>query len=378
MDPQEVDINNETHNGDNETYNPKKTIRTAVTVISIIFFLAFAGLLILNYYVVTISDNRPVVMHDNRIEINLFHFPSAPFSPFGIRYLIRGGYIVHFSEIAGIELMPYSVAQLSGHIPALQLPAYQRRHADPGFRLSVGGYFRGTRLHVHLNPESSHTIWITRHTDAPVLISHSSQQQAWVERTYRQLSQAWREYTSSEPQSTENYEEDSPFREAARLGDSYYQRYMGLDYLFGTYYLTQNTPRAVYWLKQAAMQDHVEAQSDLGWVFLMLDEVQDYNQAMYWSKRAAENGDLGAKVTIGHMYSLGRGVQIDHETALYWFRLAAQENFRYAEFNMGTMYESGFGVEIDLKQALYWYGRSAAQYHPEGMIAYARLLAYLQ
>ncbi|MCL2360447.1 MAG: sel1 repeat family protein [Defluviitaleaceae bacterium] len=214
-----------------------------------------------------------------------------------------------------------------------------------------------------------HLLWI----GAPILaiflvigfwIVNSRSEEAPVppENAYWRTESIWRRF----------FPDDVPEPPHEEPGDIHDYWYLGLEYFY-----MGDGAQAIYWLTKAAKQGHVDAQSNLGWIYLMDEQIQDYDQARYWMTKAAENGEPGAMVTLGYMYSWGRGVRIDYDTALFWFRLAAEENFRYAEFNMGTMYEGGLGVEIDLEQALYWYKRSAVQGHPDGIIAYERLTEYL-
>jgi len=368
----------------------KNSTRRVAKIISVLIIVLFSSFFIINIVAVEIAYSRPITVHENKIEISLYYSPSFTFSPLGIRYLLRGSYEVRFADIVSIELLPFSAAQLASIICDLQIPVYQPVASRPGFRITMAGYFRGSRLHVHLNPDSSYTIWITRLTGTPVLISRSSNYQTWIEQTYQHITRQWHSYIADgAPQyDAERIEEVNVYKgimpneeslhyEAARLGDAQSQWYLGLNYFSGTD-IVQDSARAVYWLTKAAEQGHVEAQSNLGWVYLMDENVQDYVQAIYWTRKAAESGELGAQATLGHMYALGRGTEINHDAALYWFRLAAEANFRYAEFNMGTMYEGGLGVDINLEQALYWFTRSAVQGHPEGILAYERLLEYLE
>jgi len=105
-----------------------------------------------------------------------------------------------------------------------------------------------------------------------------------------------------------------------------------------------------------AEQGEAGAQVGLGWLYTNGQGVpQDYAQARYWYEKAATQGNQQAQVNLGTFYNLGHGVPQDYLKALGWFRLAADQGNALAQVKLGAMYEDGKGVLRDLVQAYKWY-----------------------
>jgi tetratricopeptide (TPR) repeat protein len=74
-------------------------------------------------------------------------------------------------------------------------------------------------------------------------------------------------------------------------------------------------------------------------------------------RRAVVVGYAPAYASIGHMYSIGRGVEKDKRLAFEWFRNAADAGDPAGQFTLGQIYENGRGAVQDYKEALKWYQR---------------------
>lgn len=79
-----------------------------------------------------------------------------------------------------------------------------------------------------------------------------------------------------------------------------------------------------------------------------------------WSARAAR-GDADAQLSLGNMYSDGKGVIQDYREAVRWYRLSAEQGYGLAQSNLGFMYEHGQGVAQDYIYAHMWYNVAASQ-----------------
>ncbi len=75
---------------------------------------------------------------------------------------------------------------------------------------------------------------------------------------------------------------------------------------------------AEQWLRKSAEQGHVEAQTELGMLYLM----QENSEAERWLLLAAQQGSTVAQGALGEMYQSGIGVPVDEEKAAYWFQQA--------------------------------------------------------
>jgi TPR repeat protein len=77
--------------------------------------------------------------------------------------------------------------------------------------------------------------------------------------------------------------------------------------------------------KRLAKRDHVEAQYQLGMLYLFAKGVeQDAAQGISWLKEAANNGSYIAANELGRIYLSGMGVVIDEKEAVKWLELATK------------------------------------------------------
>lgn len=116
------------------------------------------------------------------------------------------------------------------------------------------------------------------------------------------------------------------------------------------------TPQAMYEHAQALLHPNVKGDSS------------DFEGALLWTRRAAEGGYLQAQRDLGGLYlSGGKGVKPDAAEAYRWFSAAAQQGDLASEVFVGMLLYDGYGVARD---------RAAAQAHwrraAEGGIAEAQ------
>ena len=153
----------------------RKFIRAIIGIVVFFFLLDMA---------VLILTSPHYFINDDRIDIHMYARNS------GFLYLIgRSGYEVRFDDIANIELLPYSARQLGRMIDDLNIPAPTTGRRG---RMAIGRYSGRYRLHVRLDEAASPTIWLTRRTAVPVLISF--RESSRTEELYRELAAAWRRY----------------------------------------------------------------------------------------------------------------------------------------------------------------------------------------
>jgi len=127
------------------------------------------------------------VISGDRINIHMY----GPMFSAAYRHF-TGGYEMRFDDIANIELLPYSARQLGRMIEDLYVPALT---TGRGGRMTIGRYSGRYRLHVRLEEEASPTVWITRRTAVPVLLSF--RESILTEGLYRHLTAAWRRYQAN-------------------------------------------------------------------------------------------------------------------------------------------------------------------------------------
>ncbi|MCU7870892.1 MAG: sel1 repeat family protein [Candidatus Thiodiazotropha sp. (ex Lucinoma borealis)] len=77
--------------------------------------------------------------------------------------------------------------------------------------------------------------------------------------------------------------------------------------------------------KRLAKRDHVEAQFQLGMLYLFGKGVeQDASKGIGWLKEAAESGSYLAANELGQIYLSGKGVERDEAEAVKWLELATE------------------------------------------------------
>ena len=74
-----------------------------------------------------------------------------------------------------------------------------------------------------------------------------------------------------------------------------------------------------------AKQRHINAQYNLGVLYLMPSELQNFQSAFNWFEKAGNQGLPEAQINLGLMCSKGQGMEKDNIEALKWFSLAAAQ-----------------------------------------------------
>lgn len=145
------------------------------------------------------------------------------------------------------------------------------------------------------------------------------------------------------------------YRNAAELGSVEAQSALGWEYLLGKL-VDKNVDEAFKWTSLAAKKGNVNAQNLLGTMYNHGDGVEkNAVEAARWFKKAAEQGDGSAQENLAMMYFDGRGVKRDDGEALRWLFKAAEQQSVIAFSLLGWAYENGRGVNRDIVEAAKWY-----------------------
>jgi TPR repeat protein len=160
----------------------------------------------------------------------------------------------------------------------------------------------------------------------------------------------------------------------AQSGDSGAQHELGDRYAFGTG-VPRDFTQAIVWLRKAAQQGDVNAQSSLGTLLSagMPGAPTDYVEAERWLRKAADQDDSAAQANLGGLYRNGTGVQKDYQIALSWFRRSANQGDPGGQFFLGFAFENGEGVPQDYTKAADWYQKSADKGFAASQFRLARL-----
>ena len=122
----------------------------------------------------------------------------------------------------------------------------------------------------------------------------------------------------------------------------------------------KDIPKAIEWLKQAALEENEFAEYALGRLFLKGEEVEkDIFAAEEYLLKSASRGNKYAEYVLGKEYLCGENFPKDIQKAIDYLKRSAGKDFDFAEYTLGRIYLFGLGVEKDLPLAME-YLRSAA------------------
>lgn len=107
----------------------------------------------------------------------------------------------------------------------------------------------------------------------------------------------------------------------ARKGNAENQYQVALCYYYGLG-VDVDAEKALYWLKQATAQTHLNAMYQLAEFYNRHDKNSDPALAMEWYKKAAAKDHVKAQLRLAEMYVKGNGVKQDYIEAYKWFYLA--------------------------------------------------------
>ena len=78
-------------------------------------------------------------------------------------------------------------------------------------------------------------------------------------------------------------------------------------------------------------------------------------------RKQAEAGDAASQVSLGRMYSNGRGVPRDASQGAMWLGKAADQGHPHAQYLLGVLYGEGSSVPKDERKSLSWFSKAATQ-----------------
>ncbi len=96
---------------------------------------------------------------------------------------------------------------------------------------------------------------------------------------------------------------------------------------------------ALIWLRRAAEAGHLQAQTDLGGIYLEGGKAgikPDGKEALKWFSMAAAQGSKEALVYMGLIHARGLNVPKNEQLAINYWREAAQAGIAEAQFYLGT------------------------------------------
>ena len=136
--------------------------------------------------------------------------------------------------------------------------------------------------------------------------------------------------------------------------------------------------QALQLLAPLANQSNSQAQFRVGMMHYHGQGVpEDEKLAVYWLKKAAAQGHIDAMSELGNAYLLGHQAALlvpdpDREAALWYFQ-AASAGHAEAQYHLGLLFLAGKGVVDNRKEAMNWFKKAAAQGHAEAKRAVGRV-----
>ncbi len=154
------------------------------------------------------------------------------------------------------------------------------------------------------------------------------------------------------------------YRRAAEKGDVEAQSSLGWRYLHGVT-LPKDEAQALLWMRRSAAQGNTLSMRNLVSSLRARTDPPSKDEALVWIKRLAESGNAAYQSLLGRLY-IGDMPEfgtrhLDDAEALRWWRKAAAQGESGAEVALGNIYSAGRGVSADAAQAIHWYERAAGR-----------------
>ena len=151
----------------------------------------------------------------------------------------------------------------------------------------------------------------------------------------------------------------------AEAGDADSQFHLGRAYS----HIKRDDAEAARWVEKAAQQGHLEAQSNIGYLYSAGQGVpRDAERAMSWWLKAGEAGFVQAQFNLAIAYLEGKLVPRDERKGFEWMKRAADQGTAIAQLNLGMLYGRGLGTERNPQEAAAWYRKAADQGNQTAML----------
>jgi len=135
----------------------------------------------------------------------------------------------------------------------------------------------------------------------------------------------------------------------------------------------------LYWCRKAATNGLPEGQATLGRMYRTgaAGLTKDMHEAVRWLTVGAENGDVQAQYELGMLYIHGREIAKDAVEATKWFARAARQGQAGAQNAFGYSLGNGIGVQPDLVESYKWLSLALAQKDPQAQVNFPVIEAKL-
>ena len=150
----------------------------------------------------------------------------------------------------------------------------------------------------------------------------------------------------------------SRWLELANAGNAEAQFQLAWSYDMGST-VFQDRQQAAYWYYKAASQGHANARFNLGVFYAtgIMDDTRNYSAALELFRQAAQQDYLPAQFQLGTMYRHGLGVEQSDEQARHFYQQAADQGYLKAIMALGHM--DATGAKPNPEAAFGWYHQAA-------------------
>lgn len=164
------------------------------------------------------------------------------------------------------------------------------------------------------------------------------------------------------------------FSEAADLGSSYAQSWIGYLYELGLG-VEKDYDKALEWYKKSSLSDNAYSQWAIGMMYLSDKKPDnDYKMSLYWFTKSAENEYAPGQYQLANLYYDGDGVNQNYEEAFKYYSKSAAYGYSPSEFMLSTMYKNALGIEEDMVKAVYWCKKAAEHGYPPAQLIAGKIL----
>ncbi len=108
-----------------------------------------------------------------------------------------------------------------------------------------------------------------------------------------------------------------------------------------------------------AEKGNTQTQYDLANKFLANGRSEDIETAIKWLTQAAKNNHIDANHQLGKLYRTGTHIKQNNTVAFKWFKRAASLGNADSQYQIGLMYQEGIGTLSDQTLAQQWLQRAA-------------------
>ena len=139
--------------------------------------------------------------------------------------------------------------------------------------------------------------------------------------------------------------------DGTKKGDSWSQCGLANMYRQG-YWVEKDLSKAIEYCKEPALAGYGQAQDDLAQIYIIH---QDYKNAYRWLSRAARKGRVEAQYNLGILYMQGLSIDHNPKESTRWFKEAGKQGHAKAQFNTGLAYLNGYGIRQCKQSAKDWF-----------------------